>query len=339
MEKAKHKHRHNDKNERVKYTYRIHKSRVRRKDKKTIIAELQHIREFELFTGFQGVECFNEGVADKYINHLLAMDKSFSYVNDNLRALREFLNWLERQRGYRSKINYNHIEYLHLTNNQRRSAKATDYKQSYTYTQVIDTTRKMPASTAIEKRNRAIISLQALCGLRPSELRTVRIKSLVCVDDNWFVDINPKYVQSKFCKARKASFMPLPEDIQNNVIHWRAYLIEQGFKPIDPLFPIIPKHFNQHHMLESHLTATLIKSNSTLRTVFKNAFESAGYEYINPHNFRHTLMRYAEYQTPAFLNAVRQSLGHESIDVSFNSYGHLSDSDQQRLFSEQRVVE
>ena len=116
--KDKVKHKFNEANERAKYQYRIHKARVGRKDAKTINAELQHLRDYEIFTGFKDFRTFNESSADKYIRHLFNEGLSLSYINDNLRALRDFLNWLERQRGYRAKINYNHIEYLHTTNNQ-----------------------------------------------------------------------------------------------------------------------------------------------------------------------------------------------------------------------------
>ena len=86
--------------------------------------------------------------------------------------------------------------------------------------------------------------------------------------------------------------------------------------------PLSPPH------LEENIKFTGIKSNSTICNIFKKAFTNAGFEYINPHNFRHTAIRFAETQSPAFLNAVRQSLGHKSIETSFNSYGELSEYDQ-----------
>lgn len=81
-------------------------------------------------------------------------------------------------------------------------------------------------------------------------------------------------------------------------------------------------------MLESNLSNAPIKSNTTMRDIFKKTFEAAGYEYLRPHSFRHTMVKYAEKQTPEFMNAIRQSLGHSSIDVSFSSYGQLSELEQ-----------
>jgi len=330
--KAKVKHRFNEANEKAKYKYRIHKKRVKRKDFKTVIADLLHVREYEIFSGFKDFITFNDVAADKYINYLFSADYSLPYINDNLRALRDFLNWLERQRGYK-KINYNHIEYLYITDNQRLTAKATEYKKSYTYDQIIKAVRRMPEKTIIQRRNKGIVSLQALCSLRVSELRTVKLLSLICEDDIWFIDVNPKYMDVKRAKRRQASFIQLPDHILQNVLWWCDYLISLGFKPTDPFFPIIPSQFNQRNALESNLHNAPIKSNTTIRDIFKKAFETAGYEYLRPHSFRHTMVKYAEKQTPEFMNAVRQSLGHSSIDVSFSSYGQLSDAEQRDRIS------
>lgn len=335
--KSKTKHKYNEINERAKYNYRIHKKRVKRKDFKTIIADLLHIREYEIYTAFKDFKTFNSMVADEYIDYLFKLGYSTSYINDNLRALREFINWLERQRGYRSKINYEHIEYLQISDIQRKTAKATEYQKSYIYEQIIKTIRLMPSKTIIDKRNLAIVSLQALCGLRISELRTVRLKSLIYESDVWFIDVNPKYMSVKFAKPRQANFMPLPDDIVQNVLSWRDYLLSIAFKPTDYLFPIIPSKFNQNNLIESKVEDKPIKSNTTIRGIFQKAFESAGYEYIRPHSFRHTIIKFAEHQSPAFLNACRQSLGHESIDTSFSSYGQLSHAEQRERISKQNM--
>ena len=166
-------------NERIKYKYRIHVRRAFKKDEATICESLKHVRDYEIFTNFADFKTFNNFIADKYINHLFDKELSASYINDNIRILKEFLRWLERQKGYRSKINYNDIDYLNISNNQKRTAKATEYKKAYTFKQIIKTIRLMPETTTIQRRDKAIISLNAHCGLRVSELRTVKIRNLI----------------------------------------------------------------------------------------------------------------------------------------------------------------
>ena len=330
----KNKARFNVKNERMKYAYKKHLARIGQKDEKTILAALKHIRDFEIFIDFKGYEAFNDDIADQYIKSIFKSDKSLSFINDNLRALKDFLNWLERQRGYRSKINYNHIEYLNISNNQRKTAKAQAYQKSYKFDDIIKTIRAMPDQTTKEKRDKAVISLQALCALRISELRTVKIENIIKEDDIYFIDANPKSMKTKFAKSRHAVFMPLPEDIIANVIIWRDYLISIGFKQKEPLFPVIDNHFNSFNLLEQDITHSEIKSDTTIRNIFKKAFEAVGFDYLNPHSFRKTIARYAETQSPQFLNAVRQNLGHRSIDTTLNSYGQLSHYEQRRVMSE-----
>ena len=48
---------------------------------------------------------------------------------------------MERQRGYRSRLNFNHIEYLNVSRNQRRTAKAQDYQKAYKYDEIIKAIR------------------------------------------------------------------------------------------------------------------------------------------------------------------------------------------------------
>lgn len=325
---------YNPANERIKYKYRQHIRRIDQKDEKTILAALKHIRDFEKFIDFKSFTVFNADSADKYMQSMFSAKLSLSYITDNIRALKDFLNWLERQRGFRSKIDYNHIAYLNISKNQRRTAKSSEYQKAYKYDQIIQAIRLMPDKAEKEKRNKAIVSLQALCALRISELRTVKLKNLIEEDSAHFIHVCPKSMQVKFAKTRTAVFVSLPDDIKANVINWYDYLKANGFGDNDPLFPVIYNRFNQQNLLEENLQITGIQSNTTLRNIFKNCFENAGNEYIKPHSFRKTLARYAQTRSPAFLNAVRQNLGHSSIDTTLNSYGQLSDYDQRRVISD-----
>lgn len=329
--------RYNAKNERMKYAYRKHLSRIGRKDEKTIVGALRHIRDFELFIDFTGFEVFNDHVADKYIQNLFRLKLSLSYIVDNIRTLKEFLSWLERQRGYRSKINFNHLDYLNISQNQQKEAKAMEYQKTYKYEQIIDVIRKMPKATDKDKRNKSLISLQALCTLRISELRTVKIKNLIEEDGQYFIHVCPKSMSVKFAKTRQVIFISLPDDIIANVIEWRNYLLLLGFRDGDPLFPKIDNRFGATNLLEQSIRKEEIRSDTVIRDVFKSAFENAGLAYINPHSFRKTLARYAQTQSPAFLNAVRQNLGHSSIDTTLNSYGQLSLPEQRRIIGENSI--
>jgi len=207
------------------------------------------------------------------------------------------------------------------------------YPKTYKYNQIIETIRKMPNKTDKEKRDKALISLQALCTLRISELRTVKIENLIEEDGSYFIYVSPHNMSVKFAKTRQACFLPLPNDIISNVIEWYEYLKGLGFKDNDPLFPVVDNRFIETNLLRQTMRKDEIKSDTTIRGVFKKAFECAGFDYINPHSFRRTIAQYAQTQSPAFMNAVKQNLGHSSIDTTLSSYGQLSYLDQRRAIS------
>ena len=68
---------------------------------------------------------------------------------------------------------------------------------------------------------------------------------------------------------------PLPEDIKVNVIEWHEYLKILGFKDNDPLFPVIDNRFTETNLLRQTMRKDEIKSDTTIRDIFKKAFERA----------------------------------------------------------------
>ena len=324
---------YNAKNERVKYDYAIYLSNAKQRDRKTVLSVMEHLHKYEDFRNFADFSIINEKIIHNYVEKLSRENKSLSYMDHNLRTIREFYFWLERQRGYKSKINYNILAYFNLTKNQRKEARATEYQRSYKLDDIFRVIRVMPENSMEERRNKAMISLQCLCGLRISELKTVKIKNLICDEDseNWMVYVSPKDMNVKFAKTRCAFFMPFDEDITENVFRWRQELIKLGFKSKDPLFPSIQNQFNQCNLLEENIKKGEIKSNTTIREIFKRAFTSQGLEYLRPHSFRHTIAKWAEKQRPEFFNAVSQSLGHSDIKTTFTSYGALHPTEIGRI--------
>jgi len=75
-------------------------------------------------------------------------------------------------------------------------------------------------------------------------------------------------------------------------------------------------------------------SNATpIRTIFKEAFSSAGLAYANPHSFRKTLAQLSERlcRTPEEFKAWSQNLGHEQVLTTFSSYGQVASNRQAEL--------
>lgn len=326
----------NPRNERVKYNYMISYKREKEADAKTCKDVLKHLREYEELNDFSDFIIINDYTVDNYVKNLLDKDISLSYVEHNLNKVKEFFLWLREQERNFKKINYSTIRLLRLTRNQRRQARATEYQECYSLDEIYETIRNMPDKTYIDRRDKAMISLQSICGLRVSELKTIRMKNVKqCKETKrWLIHINPKDISVKFCKEREAYFQPSPDDIKENIIKWFNELKDLGFKGKDPLFPKITNEFNQMNLLKPKISKEMLKSNSSLASIFKRAFERAGFEYLRIHSFRHTLVRQAEKKTPEYLNAVRLSLGHSHINTTLQSYGEISPMARAKIFNE-----
>ena len=65
----------------------------------------------------------------------------------------------------------------------------------------------MLSDTMIQISNKAMISLDALCGLRVFELRTVKMKNLIWEDGGWFIYANPKDMNVKNSTPRRSPLL------------------------------------------------------------------------------------------------------------------------------------
>ena len=102
----------------------------------------------------------------------------------------------------------------------------------------------------------------------------------------------------------------------------------------DPLFPATKVEIGVQNQFESNgLKREHWKTASPIRGIFKQAFESVGLRYFNPHSFRNTLARFGEQTctTPEQFKAWSQNLGHDNVMTTFISYGEVSQSRQAEI--------
>ena len=132
-------------------------------------------------------------------------------------------------------------------------------------------------------------------------------------------------------------FFPVGEEPRRIVAEWVDYLRrERLFGNDDPLFPkpltsIGPDGGFRHEDLSRDHWADA----SPIRAVFRQAFESAGLPYYNPHSLRHLLAMLGEQRcrNAEEFKAWSQNLGHEGVLTTFMSYGTVSPSRQREIFA------
>lgn len=334
---------YNPENEISKYNFFEHLEHVKEKDPKTVDQYAKAIHEFEIATKFKSFAGYNIEWAKDFKYHLenkknqrtgRSISKSLylHYVNH----VRQFLFWSRENFKLHKKIKKDQIEYLRVAKNDANKARAVNHQESYDVKDILSTIRNMPEDNILHKRNKAMISLMLLTCPRISSFQTSRIKSIRYFDDYdiWALMQDPKSHNTKYSKKIISFFIGQSKDIINNIISWRDYLMLEGFEGNDYLFPKIPSAFNKDRKKELTLSNDMIKSQTVIRDLFKEAFNNNNLPYIKPHNFRHSIARKAikEQSNVDFLAGLQENVGPKgSMATLFASYGSNYLTEQARL--------
>jgi integrase len=118
-----------------------------------------------------------------------------------LNAIRAFMLWLADQSGYRSRIRYSDAAYFRLSEKDARIAKASTARPIPTPEQIECVLRAMPASTDIERSNRAVIAFTWLTGVRDGALASLKVKHVDLTEGR--VNQDPREVKTKNRRRRR----------------------------------------------------------------------------------------------------------------------------------------
>jgi integrase len=183
----------------------------------------------------------------------------------------------------------------------------------------------MPTSTELEQRNRALVAFTLLTGARDGAIASMKLKHVDLIGNS--VNQDAREVNTKFSKTFKTYFFVVDEEIRRIVAEWVSYLREDKlWSNDDPLFPATHIALGVNRQFEvSGLARVHWRSASPIRTIFREAFVSAGLPYFNPHSFRNTLVQLGQdvCKTPEEFKAWSQNLGHEKVLTTFTSYGEV----------------
>lgn len=323
---------YNPKNELTKAKFLEMLQNAKGRDPKTVNSYANAIYEFELSTNFkdfkkfevkQAIE-FKESLSNKK-NQGTGEPISKSYLQHYVKHVKDFFEWLARQREYEKHISYDDAQYFTLSRNDRNKAQATNFQDSHSVEEIIATIRKMPSKTIVEMRDEAMMSLFLLTTPRISALQSARISSVQYFKDYdaWAFIQNPNMVKTKFASNITAYFIGHLQDIYNNVLNWQKYLKEQDFDDKAPLFPKIVPSFTEEGLQCLVLQKEFIKSQTTIREVVKRAFLNNNLEYRKPHTFRHAITRkmMRSEKSSLYISALAQNMGQRDVGVIIASYG------------------
>jgi integrase len=323
---------HNSANERIKRQYFTYLADALGHSEQTIDAVAKAISRFEAYTRYKDFKRFHIEQAKAFKRDLAdqrsqrsgePLSKATLYAT--LTALKRFFVWLAGQPGYKSRISYSDAEYFNLSAKETRIAKATRPARVPTLEQIRHVIQAMPATTEIERRDRALMAFTILTGARDGAIASFKLRSIDIGEGKIYQDARD--VRTKFSKSFVTTFFPVGEDIRAVVIDWVGYLRREKLWNLgDPLFPATRVAAGADlRFVAAGLDRKHWSGASPIRQIFKEAFAAAGLPYFNPHSFRKTLALLGGRlcKTPEEYKAWSQNLGHDHVLTTFSSYGDV----------------
>jgi len=322
----------NANNERIKHNFARYLKQAKRKSDSSIDKSLAAIDRFDEYNKRRSFDRFHieqaigfKASLAKQLNKRTKTPLTEGTRHHILSAVREFFIWLADQPKYRSRIRYSDADYFNLPGRDVAIAKAKKEVEGPTIEQVRHVLKRMPVTTDIERRNRALIAFAFLSGARDGAIASLRVKHVDL--ENRTVNQDAREVRTKASKSMVSDFYPIGFDFLEIVEDWiRFLIIERQWGRDDPLFPATRIGIGSSgHFESAGLDRKNWSSAAPIRKIFRKAFESADLPYFNPHSIRNTLTRIGEEicGSAATFKAWSQNAGHEDILTSMRSYGHL----------------
>jgi len=334
---------HNPANERIKHKYFAFLKEAKSHSDPTVDAAAKALNRFEVYSKFRDFKTFHHEQAIAFKRHLAnqkgkqsGKKLSKATLHSTLTQLKRFFQWLTRETGYKSRIQYSDAEYFNLSDKDTRIATAKRHQNAPTMEQIKHVISTMPTDTEIEKRNRALVAFTLLTGARDSAIASMKLKHVDLIDS--CVNQDAREVKTKFSKTFNTFFFPAGEEVRGIVSEWISYLRDEKlWGNDDPLFPATRVALGPSQQFEaSGLKREHWSTASPIRKIFHDAFTTAGLPYFNPHSFRNTLVQLGQKvcKTPEDFKAWSQNLGHAKVLTTFLSYGEVAYQRQGEIIRE-----
>lgn len=257
-----------------------------------------------------------------------------STLDGIMKPLQTFFAWLSGQDGYRSRIRASDSVYFSLSKRDTTIARAANPRPAPTREQVVTAFAAMPTASDTDRRDRAVVALLILTGIRDGALIGLRLKH-IDTDEKW-VWQNPKEdVQTKFGKAIRSYFFPGFPEAEAALSDWVSFQRQSLLRgDDDALFPKTEVGIGTARKFEAMgLTREFWSSAATVRKIVAEAFERVGVPAFGPHSFRHMHARRVMRggATVEEFWAASQNLGHSSMLTTLGSYGQLPEERRREL--------
>lgn len=268
---------------------------VKKHSDNTIISYQDDLKELASVLNNNIID-INEEDIKKYLNYLYDKSYNKNTISRKLSGVRSFYNYL-----------YNHdiikINYFTDVHNPKKIRSLPHYLKTSEIDKVLDNTNEV---TLYGERNKLIVELLYVTGLRVSELVNIKLKDI----DKYNKSIK---ILGKGSKERIVYY----EDNCNKLL--KKYLNNTRRK--------LDKN-NSEYLLLNKFGNKL--STRMIRNILNNLTIGTSIEQIYPHMIRHTFAT-TMLNNGADLMTVKELLGHESINTT-SIYTHVTNEQIRKVF-------
>jgi integrase len=261
-----------------------------------------------------------------YINHIKNKNLSLNTRRSYLRNLKEFFEWLSDKPSYKSKIKFEDIDLLSISNNETNQVVRKINLDYPTFEQAKQIVESIEVKNEVDKRDKALISFAILTGIRVKALMTL---TLGCIDiDKMMVrQFVREGVQTKFRKDIISRIFNFDDNFIKYFLDWYYYLKQEKlFGNEDPLFPKSKQLQTGDNFSFNYdsVSNKFWQSHSSIREIFVQRAKNANIKPFSPHKYRHLSIKLAfdKCQDAKEIKAVSQHFGHEDVSTTIQVYGN-----------------
>ena len=322
----------NHKNEQIKRGFYEHLKGAHGFAESSVLAHADAIWKWQSFSGDDDFSNFNKSKAVAFIEWLekrpsqtqsgvLSVVSRANYI----RRVKKFFSWLSREPGYKGKILKNDVAYLRLSKRDARTARCGTTRRMPTFDEVKKIIETIEIKNEIDRRDRALISIVLITGMRISAVVSLKMKSY---DERARkIDQNPgDGVRTKNSKRILTAFFPIGwADPERWFVEWYEHLKSKGFGPDDPIFPSTLNGLgeNKFEFSKDSVGKSFWCGTGSARKIFEKRCRDAEVPYFHPHSFRHLIVSVLDKLTltEEQKKAISLNLGHAHVATTFGAYG------------------
>jgi len=324
--------------------YYIHLGKGIGYKKSTTVSKIRDVVEYERSLNGLDFRKLNEQIAIDYQNSLRSKkwhgkEISLKTIGRKLTAIMEYYNWLMVQPGYKSKIHQPSIIYFGLPFGDRNAIKTQENLKLYpSLEHILNLVESIKGNSEVAMRDRALISLLLMSGLRVKTITTLEIGDFDI--DTLRITLDPlKHAEIKKNKALILRLLVFDNILLKHLLDWITYLKDtRKFTLNDPIFTSTQSKFKQgtNSFIAMNVSDERWESTNPINNILKKRSTEAGLKYYIPHSYRDTIPNLCkklglDYKEQS---AVSLNLGHKTLFITEENYGKMKPTTRLDLLSE-----